>query len=81
MGWTDLRCPTDHPDLPPRRVDGAVMKPANENAVVGMSRAAVGVGDDVVISHQDAGTEQPGMRQPPSRRVIARRCAGVKQRS
>ena len=33
------------------------------------------------ISHHAAGTEQPGIRHPPSRRVIARRWCGVKQRS
>ena len=47
-GRTDVRHPAKHPDAPARRVDRAVMEPAQQHAVVGVGGSAVGVGDDVV---------------------------------
>src|SRR5690554_7629578 len=47
-GSFHMRRPVDHADVPTGGPDGAVVEPAQQHPVVGMSRPAFGVRDDVV---------------------------------
>ena len=67
-----MGCPVFHLDVPGAVFDVAVVSVAEEDAVVGVGFAALGVGGDVVDFDHWAGVSQPGMMQPPSRARMTR---------